>query len=160
MTKVLKVVLFTSFFLVGAFYLFRDKGFYHDTFADWDLKRLPLKDPYQIYSSDGEFWVFTKDSGPSYGLDFQTDLPLSQTSVDSVAVYKNFVIILSVDQFNEIRFIVSDCKTRKSLNLNSLNEVRSQIGKIGLSFKHPKDVYRDFILNPERETLLRLIEIK
>jgi hypothetical protein len=161
MKKITKRILLGTTVLLLILFLYRDKGFYNDTVVDWDLKRLPMLEPYQLFGPYGDSWDLTEESGPVKDLNLQSELVYHRLSVDSIAIYKNFNIMIVKDQFDIEQFVVCDCNTLRCYKFNSQVKALNKVKKKGaFNFKHPNDVYEVFKQNPSRETLLKAINRK
>ena len=130
------------------------KGFYTYTFTDFDLRRLPLHEPYQIFSPDGSYWYLDKNSGPVKSVNLQNETVSEQLKVDSVFIFKHYNILLCKAEDYSEPIIVCDCKNQRCHRYENESDAKRKIGlSRDLRFKHPKDVYQEFKQNPSRETL-------
>lgn len=107
--------------------------FYHKTFSDWNLRRLPLQKPFVLYSAHGTNWERTEDSGPVKDLNLIKENVYHSLHIDSIAIFKQYNILISNDNFDNTQFIVCDCNTERCFRFDNEKDMLNKINKLSVN---------------------------
>lgn len=142
-------------FLAMLYFLAYRKGFYNYTHADFDLLRLPLVEPYEIYSVDihsAENWTTSIFKTESMYDDFK-GIGFNGPHVDSVGISGYHIFFYSSDENFDVKiqeeaWLVFNAETERGLHFTNrpmfMAYLKDSLRLDGVKLYKPQTVFKEF----------------